>query len=228
MTTRVFTTAPKHALETYVPRWLESRKNWPKDTDFRFYTEGYMVDCPGKDVSEIPHLPEFKARFGGFKPKDYRTDVVRFSNIAFAGYDALYDHDGVGARLDADCVTYKPLPAGLVEKQVEDAYVACYQRINMYTETGFYVVNCAHPKHRDFWDALRDWYLSGEFVHSSQWHDCIAFDHAIKKTGVKVKNLSGKHSDKMHPQAMSELGKYMDHQKGPRKAMEKSPENHFR
>lgn len=225
---RVFTTAPKSALETYIPRWLDSRENWPKGTDFRFYTEGFKVDCPGKDLSEIPELEAFKKRHQGFRPPDWRFDVVRFANIAFAAYDALYDYKGIGIRLDGDCVTYKKLPKKLIEEQVKDAYLACYQRVGLYTETGFYIVNCAHPKHKEFMDTFRDWYLSERFKHFPHWHDCIGWDWAIRQTGVPVKNLSGEHGKSMHPQALSEFGKYIDHQKGARKELAKSPENAFR
>lgn len=152
-------------------------------------------------------------------------DVVKFSNIVFAVYDALYDYDGIGARLDSDCVTYKKLPKGLLEKLLGDSYIACYQRTGLYTETGLYFMNCAHPKHKEFLDAMRDWYLSDLFKKFPQWHDCIAFDYAIRKTGVPVTNLSGEFSKAPHPQALSELGKYIDHAKGPRKETGFSPEN---
>src|SRR6185437_4143789 len=119
-------------------------------------------------------------------------------------------------------------PKGLIESQVKDVYAACYKRVGVHTETGFWVVNCAHPKHREFMDLLRDWYLSGHFKKFSQWHDCIAWDAALKMTGLPVNDLSGEHGKSMHPQALSELGKYIDHQKGHRKALPQSPENKFR
>lgn len=226
---RVVSTAPKHALETYLPKWLEARKNWPRGTEFKFYREGFDVDCPGKDLSEIPELQAFKRRHQGFVSPDWRFDVVRFANIAFAVYDGLYDYDGIGLRLDADAVTYKKIPKGLIEKQLGDAYLACYQRAGAYTETGLFIVNCAHPKHKEFMDTFRDWYLSDKFKKfNTGWHDCIAFDYAIKLTGVPVVNLSGEFSKLAHPQAASELGRYIDHQKGARKALDRSPENKFR
>lgn len=226
---RVVTTCHAQGLKDYAFRWLEARKNWPKDTEFLFYREGFEVDCPGKDLSEIPELQAFKRRHAGYKPPDWRFDVVKFSNIAFAIYDALHDHDGIGMRLDADAVTYKKIPKGLIEKLLDGAYLGAYQRQGMYSETGIFIVDCKHPQHKHFMDVYRDWYLSDKFkAFNTGWHDCIAFDYAIKVTGVPVTNLSGEHFKSTHPQALSELGRYIDHCKGPRKEKGASPENKFR
>lgn len=221
---RVVTTAPKGA--AYVSRWLESRKNWK--ADFQFYTEGCEVDCPGKDLSEIQELQAFKARHAYYRPPDWRFDVVRFSNKVFATYDALYDHKGVGVWLDADVVTYKKIPKGLIEKQVEGVYVACLQRTGMYTETGLIVFNCDHPQHKQFMNAWREWYLSGRFRDAPMWIDCMGFDLALRQTGAPAHNLSGEHAKSMHPLSVAELGKYLDHTKGNRKDLGYSPENKFR
>lgn len=225
---RVFTTSSKQGFEDFGYRWLEGRKLWPKGTEFLYYTEGFSVDCPGKDVSEIHELQAFKSRHQVYRAPDWRFDVVKFANIAFAGYDALYDHPGLGMRLDADCVTYEPIPEGLIESLIGDAAIATYQRVGMYSEIGIYICNGSHPKHKEFWDCYRDWYVTDKFKKFSMWHDCIGFDYAVKATNTPIANLSGEHGKSLHPQALSELGKYVDHMKGHRKAMAQSPENKWR
>jgi hypothetical protein len=221
---RVVTTCHKAGMQEYGWKWLDSKKHWK--AEFLMYGEGFEAD---RDVADIPELEAFKRRYAGYRAPDWRFDVVRFANKAFAAYDALRNYDGIGVWLDADCVTYKRVPKGLIEKQVEGAYIACYQRAGMYTETGLWIVDCTHPQHGQFMDTFRDWYTSGKFKgFGSGWHDCIAFDYAIKATGVPVNNLSGDQSRSMHPMAVTELGRYIDHQKGARKQLDKSPENKFR
>jgi hypothetical protein len=227
---RVVTTCHQQGLESFGHRWLESRKHWPKGTDFQFYPEGFEVDCPGKDLSEIPEFVAWKRRHSGFIAPSWQWDVVKFAHKVFAIIDALYDYDGVGVWMDADCVTYKQIPEGLIEKQVEGAYLACYQRTGMYTETGLWIVDCKHPEHKAFMDFLRGIYLSDRFKDLPQWHDCMAFDATVRAFGnrINVKNLSGEHHKSMHPMAMTELGRYIDHCKGGRKESGRSPENKFR
>ena len=232
---RVVTTCHAAGLEEYGHRWLDSRKNWPEGTEFWFYTEGYELPADGMTVRDFAALEPFQAwkrKYRRYLPPDWQWDVVKYAHKVFAAADALYDYDGVGVWLDADCVTYAPLPEGLIEAQVKDVYLACYQRTGMYTETGMWVMNCAHPNHRAFLDAWREWYFSGRFKDLSQWHDCITLDATIrgflKESAITVNNLSGEHHKSMHPQARTELGRYIDHAKGPRKAEGVSPENKFR
>lgn len=225
---RVVTTCHKAGLEQYGHRWLESRKNWPKGTEFLFYREGFEVDCPGKDFSELADFSAWKARHRFYRAPDWRFDVVRFSHKVFAACDALYDYDGIGVWLDADCVTYKKIPKGLIEKQVDGVYLACFQRTGLYTETGLWVMDCRHEKHKEFLDRWRDWYFSGRFKRLPQFHDCMTFDGTIRQMGVPVRNLSGGFAKHMHPLSVTELGKYVDHCKGGRKELGYSPENKFR
>ena len=225
---KVVTTSSKQGLEDYGFRWLESRKNWPKGTEFVWYTEGFEVDCPSKDFRDIPELPQWKLRHAGYRPPSWEWDVVKFSHKVFAAIDALYDHDGVGVWLDADCVTHKKIPKGLIEKQVEGVYMACYQRTGMYTETGLWIVDCTHPIHKQFMDTMKAWYLTDEFKKLPAFHDCYVLDATIAMLQPPIKNLSGVHHKSTHPQALSELGKYLDHAKGGRKIEGRSPENKYR
>lgn len=224
---RVVTTCHKEGLESYGHRWLDSRKQWPKGTDFQFYTEGFSVDCPGKDLSQIPELVTWKRRHSDYRAPSWQWDVVRYSNKVFAAIDALYDYDGIGVWLDADCVTFKKIPKGLIEKRVEGSYLACYQRTGMYTETGFWIMDCRHKEHRLFLDTWKSLYLSDRFKDLPHWHDCLTLDATIRLTGAKVTNLSGEAHKHMHPMAVTELGRYIDHCKGERKQQGRSPENRF-
>ena len=207
---------------------MESRHNWP-DAEFLYYTEGFEVDCPGKDFRDMPEFYEWKMRHAAYMPPNWKWDVVRYAHKVFAACDALEGYKGVGVWLDADCVTHKPIPKGLIEAQVGDGvYLAHYARTGRYTETGMWIMDCSHEAHRPFINTWRNWYLSERYKGLSQWHDCFTLDATIRQLGVKTKNLSGEHHLEAHPQALTEFGKYIDHCKGSRKLKGVSPENKFR
>lgn len=223
---RVVTTSHKQGFEDYGYRWIESRENWP-DAEFVYYTEGFDADCPSRDIAAAPGFAEWKAKHRRYVAPGWQWDVVKFAHKVFAAYDAFYDYDGIGVWLDADCVTYKPIPDGLIESSLCGAFVACYARTGMYTETGLWIMDCSNPNRRPFLDHMRNTYLTDRFKQLQQWHDCFVFDAAVRAFSglAKFHNLSGEHHKTMHPQALSELGKYIDHCKGPRKAGGRSPEN---
>jgi hypothetical protein len=225
---RVVTTSHKAGLDDYGHRWLDSRKNWPKGTEFRYYTEGFDVDCDGKDFADLPEFMEWKIRHARYRSPDWRFDVVAFAHKVFAIRDALYDYDGVGVWLDADAVTYAEIPRGLIQSYVARHYVAGFQRVGMHTETGMIVFDCAHPLHKPFLDKWASWYLTDAFKQLHMWTDCHTFDATCRQLHAPVNNLSREHSKEMHPMALAEIGKYCDHQKGLRKDLDKSPENAFR
>lgn len=227
---RVVTTSSKQGHDDYGFRWLESRKRWPEGTDFQYYTEGFQVDCPGRDMREMADFLEWKSRYAHYVPPSWKFDIVRFAHKVFAVYDALRNYDGVGVWLDADCVTFDDIPRGLVESQVTDAYIALYQRTGHYSETGFWIVNCAHPVHKDFMAWWMQLYWRGEFTRLPEWHDCTTLDTTIRrfiaKGLIEVKNLSGEYAMEMHPQAKAEpFCHFIDHCKGARKRKGFSAEN---
>lgn len=233
---RVVTTANRAGLEQYGQRWLDARHYWPEGTEFHWYTEGYELPpqehdgIVRKDFSALPDFSAWKAKHASYKPPNWEFNVVGYAHKVFAAADALYEYDGIGVWLDADCVTYKPITEELIAKQVKDAYLACYQRTGLYTETGLWIMDCSHPENRAFLDAWRQLYFTEAYRAFAAWHDCITLDATIRqfKGRVAVNNLSGAHHKEMHPQAKTELGQYIDHCKGNRKAAGQSPENAFR
>lgn len=233
---RVVTTAHGAGLEEHGQRWLDSRKNWPKQAEFWWYTEDYELPqqvndkIVRRDFAQLPVFSEWKERWKHYKPPGWAYNVVGYAHKVFAAVDALYDYDGVGVWCDSDCVTYKHIPKGLIEQQVDGVYLACYQRTGLWTETGFWVMNCAHPEHKAFLDAWQAWYLNDTFKQLHAWHDCMTLDATIRqfKDRVAVRNLSGAAHKEMHPMAVTELGRYIDHCKGQRKVEGRSPENRQR
>lgn len=225
---RVITTSTKKTFDQCGQKWLDGRKHWHKGTEFIYYTEGFDVECPSKDIGSIDEFAQWKARHVNYCSPDWRFNVVGFAHKVFAIADALYDYDGVGVWLDTDAVTYKKLMAGLIQSYIKHHYIGAFQRVGMHTETGMIVFDCSHPAHKPFLDRWRQWYLRDEFKHLPMWTDCHTFDATCKALRVPVHNLSGEHAKDMHPMAKAEIGRYIDHQKGQRKELDKSPENEYR
>jgi len=237
---RVVTTANKDGLEAYGQRWLDSRKHWPASAEFWWYTEGYELPLQKdekskpsivrKDFAELPEFVQWKERHKDYKPPNWEFNVVGYAHKVFAAIDALYDYDGIGVWCDADCETFRKIMPGVLEQELGDAYLACYQRNGYHTETGFWLMDCSKPGHQAFLDAWQAWYLTDSFKQLSVWHDCQTLDATIRhfKGQMEVKNLSGEFANDMHPMALTELGKYIDHCKGQRKIKGRSPENKHR
>lgn len=248
---RVVTTCLEKDIATYGQRWLDARSRWPKGTQFWWFTEGYtlpyqpdeqqaieLLGLDGgalierRDLRDIADWMAWRASMAHYVPPDWRFDIVRWSCKAFAALEAFKDYDGIGVWMDADCETYRDVPEGMIEAQVQDHYLACYQRTGLWTEAGVWIVNCGHPAHEDFSDFIREAYLQNRYKSLPQWHDCMILDAAIRQFTqagrITVNNLSGEFHKHPHPQAMSELGKYFDHMKGARKDRGRSPENKWR
>jgi len=231
---RVVTTCNKTGLELYGHRWLKGMANWPAGAEFHWYTEGYEAPkgVIATDFAELPAFTQWKLKHAGYEPPSWQWNVVGYAHKVFAAADALYDYDGIGVWLDADVVTYKKIPEALMATLLDGHYLARFERTGMYTETGMWIVDCRHPEHRNFLDAWRNVYFSERYKVLPQWHDCMTMDATVRTFlsdgRITTTNLSGEHCKAPHPMAVTEIGKYLDHCKGPRKIKGRSPENKFR
>lgn len=231
---RLVTTCNREGYERYAHRVLDGWHHWPAGTELHWYVEGFTLpkDRPESIIEistdKLQALQTFKLRHGGFVPPNYLFDVVRFSHKVFAAADALQDYKGIGVWMDADVVTKADIPAGYVETLVKDAYLAMFKRRGMYTETGFWVMDCAHEQHESFLGVWTDWYESGAFRGLQNWTDCETLDATVRKFErqdlIRTVSLSGEFEKDMHPMAKAPLSAYLDHCKGNRKDLGYSPE----
>ena len=230
---RLVTTCHKEGFERYGHRILETWHHWPLGTELWWYTEGFTLpETPGIvqiSVDKLQGLQTVKLKYDKYVPPNYLYDVVRFANKVYAACDALSDYKGIGVWLDADCVVRKDIPAGFIEGHLPRwAYMAMLKRKGMYTETGFWIMDCSHPMHEEFLQTWAHWYDSGAFQGLANWTDCETLDATVrkfeKKQMITTVSLSGEHEKDMHPLAKIPLGAYIDHLKGNRKDLGYSPE----
>jgi hypothetical protein len=217
-------------MDEYGFRLLANRHHLPGD--LVWYTEGFDVPCESVDNSTLVELQEFKARHADYKSPSFTMDVVRFSHKVFAVIDALKDHDDLGVWIDADIIPLMDMPEEYVRSQLpHGCYIALFKRKGMYSECGYWVVDCKHPGHGAFMEALRRMYVEDAFIDIAEWHDSYLMDVIIRNLEnagvIKSHSLSSPQGEKeQHVMALSDIAKYLDHTKGPeRKAAGFSAEN---
>lgn len=217
--------------QSFVEHWV--------DVPLVVYAEGFVPDVAGVDVRELPdwharfkaaHAADPKAHgMTAFGRYNFRRDCVRFSHKVAAITDAGEDQSGVLIWLDADTRTFDTVrPAWLEDLLGPSAYMAWLGRDGVYPECGFLMFDTEHPAHREIMGELRRRYESGEVFDMSQTHDSYVIEDVIltAKAMHKImapRNLSGPHSTRGHPWLGSRLAERMDHLKGARKALGRTP-----
>ena len=237
MTIRCVTTCHEAGWEQYGRRMLAG---WDKHVphELLWYTEGYQIpNVPGvhaKDNEQLDRLQAFKQRWSFYRPPSYQWDVVRFSHKVYAVLDAFTGYDGLGLWIDADMVPYRDVPQGYIEGLLDQGdYIAMFRRKGMYSECGFWIVDCGHKAHGEFMDRLAAMYDDACFRDVREWHDSYLMDMVVtameREQKISVTNLSGEYATEEHPMAKADLARYFDHLKGPqRKELGRSPENRYR
>lgn len=232
---RFVTTCHKAGFEQYGHRLLDGWAHFPPDCELVWYTEGYNLPQTGRvverDIGVLESLAQFKARHRRYVAPYYQWDVVRFAHKVFAVYDALRNHKGIGVWIDADMVPVQDVPQAFLDGLLERGdYIAMFRRKGFYSECGFWIVDCDHPAHGEFFDTLIDLYVADKFKTLQEWHDSYLMDVVVKhfeRDGtISVTNLTRpEHMTDEHPMARGVIAPYLDHLKGPdRKKLGFSPE----
>jgi hypothetical protein len=226
------TTCSAAGFDEYGHRLLETFDNAPGR--MIWYADDFAVKHPRIEQRPTPKaMQAFKVRHSRYEPVSWRWDVVKFAHKVYAVADAFADHEGMGIWIDADTVIHKPIPDGTLEQFLPPGmFMSMFKRAGMYTETGLWLMDCAHTAKQQFLKSWIDLYESERFKMLPEWHDCMTLDatvRAFEKRGlIETFSLSGKHERQMHPMASSPLGEWFDHCKGPRKVTGRSPENAYR
>lgn len=240
---RVVTTIHAAGWAAYGERMVHSViARWPAETlPVVLYAEGFVPEPrPGLEVRQLPAwIDDFKARFGetaannGKRPGgyDYRFDAVKFAHKVAALTDcALCMDQGTLIWLDADTFTHADVTTNWLDGLFPGpAYLAWLDRNYTHPECGFVMFRCGHPYHRTFMDRFRDLYINGEVFSLRETHDSYVLQHLAlaKRANGKIEapvSLSGWARRTAHPFANGPLGSRLDHQKGPRKAMPRTPD----
>lgn len=151
---------------------------------------------------------------------NYNFDAWKFCRKSFAQFDALRNYKGKVFWLDADIEFKEPITEKFLEGLFDGKTLACLWREGFYTETGFIGFDTEGEKFQEFLTDYENVYRKGKLFTLERWHDCMAFDYAVKSSGVPFKNLSKfykKNETTLDVLSQSVLRKYMKHHKGPNK-----------
>lgn len=185
---------------------VEFKKRWKADP---------RANGQGPDKRRLDHKKAFK------------WDAIRFSHKVYAICDAAKQTDAdVLIWMDADSVVHTPMSFDFLDKFVPDDKFLCYAgRKNKYTECGWYSINLKHPHADKFLSEFQRMYDDAEngIFTLKEWHDSYVFDvvrewHTQEWGAVNKDFSSGIIEREGHPIINSELGAYIDHLKGDRKA----------
>ena len=215
---------------SFVSSFLEF---WPRDIRLTVYYEG--TDFPISPrinwvpIERVKHHDEFmsKLRFplmtghigGGRYDIDYDA---RMGRKAFIQMHSMREFGGKVFWIDADVVTFAPVPVDFLDRCLPDEKFNCHLGRDgwYFTESGFIGFNADHPIAEDFARRYLNTFLSGVVFTLRGWHDCFVFDAVRQSFGnpEPFANLAAHlpHGT-MHPFVNCELGRYMDHRKGAHK-----------
>jgi len=180
----------------------------------------------------IPGLPQFleyvksvPAAQGKFQEGySYCHDVWKFCRKSFAQWDVLQSYKGKVFWIDADIETTKKVSELFLIKLFKGKGLCFLGREGFFTETGFIGFDTEADKFQEFLSAYINVYKKGKLFSLKYWHDCSAFDYAVKSSEIGYRNLSSFYEQKENPTdrdinvfPRSSLGKVMVHRKGKRK-----------
>lgn len=162
---------------------------------------------------------------------DYKYDAIRFSFKVFVinyALSLIKDSDYlVWTDADLRCLRKfndKDLLEFMPEQNQLMSYLGRIFRLRPtdepYSECGFLGFNTQHEDFLNFISRMIEVYSTGEIFTMLQWHDSWVWDRVREEfegKGVLFKNLSGEFINTHHPFVNTNLGKYFDHLKGPKR-----------
>lgn len=245
------TTFHPSGMKEYGQNFLNSFKKF-SDLPLIVYAEDCKPECNATNITildqkqELTKLNEFKQlwknvpKANGVCPpeirsrrprdwhKEFKWDAIRFANKVYAVFDAAQrcNTDWI-VWIDADMIIHNKFGKNEIQEFIpNNAWLSYLGRERKWPECGFYGIKTTHPNGIDFLAEFERVYRDAEqgIFKMEEWHDSYVFYDVLKKFPQNgVHNISeGLVVGEGHPLINSNLGKYMDHLKGGRKALGKS------
>lgn len=173
---------------------------------------------------------------GDWKRKDiqagynFRYDAVKFAGQGFipeAVAQSMMDGE-ILVWLDADVIAHRDVPANLADHLMDGAPGAYLGRKPRHSEIGFWCIRLG-PMTRLITTVFANFYRHNEFIPHKEWHSAYLWDRAREYAEVRFVRTTPPLRDLTpgqdgHVFVASPLGQYMDHLKGKRKGLARSPE----
>lgn len=219
---------------------------WPKDVRLVVFVE---PDCPPlglkwedreflieqignvDGLSDYIRAVEYFPVMCGATPSGHKIfNDARSGRAAFMHAYGVRRFGGKVFWLDADIVTHAPVTHEFLDRLLPDEKFCAYLgRREVFSENGFIGFNATHPIASRFMDAYKGLFTSGAIFLQPGWNDCVGFDRireAAPNVAYAFNNIGDGvpyNPDTQHVFINSVLGSVMDHLKGGRKALGRSP-----
>lgn len=209
---------------------------WQDDAKLIVYGDEYFLTPIGVEWRKMPKWhDEFKRRHEHNKFAHgmhtgrylYRFDCVKFSHKVAALTDiGLQESESILVWIDADTFTDQIITVEEIKRWLPVGhYMAWLDRKGTYPECGFMLFDTTARKlNMLFMKALLNTYESDAVFDIKETHDSYVIKHIVENLNIRPRNLSAPNARSSHPWVDSDIGKYMDHLKGARKATGKSSE----
>lgn len=253
MNISVISTCNLEGWKTYGERMARSfARYWPEEISLTIYAEDFNLPRIAPNIrsatfshrfnvwkAEISAIPDASgrdvARNRRRVPYDFRRDCIRFSHKVAAIVDFVQRTRPNAGRLiwlDADTVAHASIDEawldGLFPAGADDL-LAWLDRVRIYPECGFLMFNAEHSRLADFMRRLWTVYESGGVLELKETHDSYVIQQ-IAEACVREDwfnrpySLSGPIARQSHhPFVLSPLGARLDHLKGKRKRIGRTP-----
>jgi hypothetical protein len=176
----------------------------------------------------------------GKREYDFKQDCVKFAHKVAALTDLAQQQmtDGPSDILiwmDADTITHAKVTSEWIgdlltgdTKEAFKGYMAWLDRQRLYPECGFLMFNARHARHLDFMRRLQWVYETDRVLQMDETHDSYVIQQTVLscvREGwfPEPRSLSGEARVSHHPFPLCELGSRLDHAKGARKAVGRTP-----
>jgi hypothetical protein len=237
MDTFFLTTFNKELFDEYANKFIESYLNTEQQVPLVCYVEedDFSIYPQHKNITyfnlfkESQEISKFIDRNKNRPVPGYRYDAIRFCYKVYAQCSGRT----LGKRqvfIDADCVFLESIPLKWFDEFIEDKDFAYYPRQDYYSETGFVMYNCESETVQKFFDAFVEMYNTDKVYTVRTQNDSVIFDVVLRFFPNRTEKLHGENDKldlKYHRHVMARcpiLSPYIDHKKGNRKKMSKSPE----
>jgi hypothetical protein len=214
---------------------------WPAEVELLVYVEEstmmprgaerFLWSIPGAREFHDRHLdspavhgrearPCWKAREAE-RGYSFKTDAFKFWKQILIPAAAAADPTGpledgdILLWLDGDVETTAPVPLDLVPRLLGDAEVVFLGRTQSHSEIGFWAVRL-NSRTRQFLHDIALVYSTDAFLELPEWHSAYVWDSVRLGSGLKERNLC-KPGLRGHVWPMTQLARYMRHDKGRRK-----------
>lgn len=212
----------------------------------REFVERYSDDFSAQGRAPCPKWTDKERKRYAAKPGaayTYKYDALKFFKQCMIPLDAsLGMRDGdILTWLDADVITIANVPNGFVDFLLGDSHDLCYlgrhrnrgdgdpdKLRGASSEIGFWAVRL-NSATRQFLARFSDAWTTDRFKQYAEWHSAYVFDCTrMAFSELRMRNLTpgprGPEGGHVWHSRQSPLWRYMDHLKGDRKTMDRSPE----